>query len=602
MTETLDQILDAFPDLIYVLDDEGRLLRWNRRVPDVTGYGDDEIASMVAPEFFVEADQEPIDEAIDEAVREGESRVEARVQPRDGEPVPYEFYSATTTTADGETVIVGVGRDISERRKRERSLERYRDLVELLPVGVYRATLGEDRRILEANPAMASIFGASDPGELEGRDTAPFYVRDEDRKELGRILEEEGIVRGLEIEIQALDGERRWIEVTSRVRDPGRPPTSQREQVGIVEDVTERVATRKELAELRREYETIIRNIKDSLWLVAVDGDDLRVKRFNPALEAVTGRGPEEVDGLPLQEAFGGTAAEGFVARAPERYRECIADREIVTFETSVEIDGDERRVEVRLTPVVEGGEVHEIVGSARDVTEARRYEERLRTQRDQMEILNRIIRHDIKNDMTAVVGLTETLLPEVSDEVRDDLERVRDTGQHVVNLTDVARNLVDVIRRGGDVEVAPTPLAETVTAEARNAARTYPDAEVALDDDLPDVDVQAGPLLGSVFRNLLNNAIQHNEGDQPRVWVRAGREGDTVVVQVADDGAGMPDEAARRLMGEAPDDLAEEGESSMGLHLIRTLLDAYGGSVEVEGRDPEGTVVSVRLPLAEGA
>ncbi|MFC6717825.1 ATP-binding protein [Natrialbaceae archaeon GCM10025810] len=118
-----NRVLDAVHDVFYVLESDGALHRWNESVRAVTGYADDEIASMNPVEFFDEGDRELIDDAMTEAFETGGVQIEAELRTKDGERIPYEFVASRLETPDGETVLAGVGRDISERRARERELE-----------------------------------------------------------------------------------------------------------------------------------------------------------------------------------------------------------------------------------------------------------------------------------------------------------------------------------------------------------------------------------------------------------------------------------------------------------------------------------------------
>ena len=117
-----DDVLDAIHDIFYVLDDGGTLRRWNESVPAVTGYSDAEVASMHALDFFDEDDHERIAAAIAEGFDAGSVQVEAEIRTKDGAFVPYEFAATTLADPDGETVLAGIGRDVSERRARERAL------------------------------------------------------------------------------------------------------------------------------------------------------------------------------------------------------------------------------------------------------------------------------------------------------------------------------------------------------------------------------------------------------------------------------------------------------------------------------------------------
>jgi len=204
---------------------------------------------------------------------------------------------------------------------------------------------------------------------------------------------------------------------------------------------------------------------------------------------------------------------------------------------------------------VVREDEVVPIVGSARDITVAKQRE--LRRQREQLAVLNRLVRHDIRNDMTAVIGMAELLRDEVSDQARETLDVILETSEHTVELTEIVRQLVQVISEGGELGVEPIPLAETLVREASNADRRFANAEI--EGPLPKVDVRANRLLGSVFRNLLNNAVQHNDKPTPRVHVTAETVDESVRVTVADNGPGIP-EAKRQQIFERPGERTHRG------------------------------------------
>jgi signal transduction histidine kinase len=126
-----------------------------------------------------------------------------------------------------------------------------------------------------------------------------------------------------------------------------------------------------------------------------------------------------------------------------------------------------------------------------------------------------------------------------------------------------------------------------------------HPDAVVTLDDPLPEVEVSANELLGSVFRNLLKNAIQHNDKELPTATVDAIVDDDRAAVRVADNAPGIPDSPKESIFGKGEKGLESAG-TGLGLYLLRSLVDLYGGDVRVEDNDPEGSVFVVELPLAE--
>ncbi|MDS0477447.1 ATP-binding protein [Natrinema sp. 1APR25-10V2] len=121
--EYTNRVLDAVHDIFYVLETDGALQRWNESLREVTGYTDAEIASMNAPEFIADDDRGMIDDAMAEGFETGSLQFEAKLLTKAGERIPYEFAASALETPDGEPVLAGIGRDVSERKAHERELE-----------------------------------------------------------------------------------------------------------------------------------------------------------------------------------------------------------------------------------------------------------------------------------------------------------------------------------------------------------------------------------------------------------------------------------------------------------------------------------------------
>ncbi|WP_436909881.1 PAS domain-containing protein [Halosimplex marinum] len=112
-------MLDSLDDLFYALDRDGNLVDWNRTVETVTGYEGEELAGCGVTELFGGDATERLATFVAEVFEEGSARRVTEVQPKSGGPIPYEFVAALFDDPDGENLVVGVGRDVSERRERE---------------------------------------------------------------------------------------------------------------------------------------------------------------------------------------------------------------------------------------------------------------------------------------------------------------------------------------------------------------------------------------------------------------------------------------------------------------------------------------------------
>jgi len=123
-TEFTESVLDALPDLFYVLDEAGTFERWNDRLCEVTGYTDEELDGMSALEVVPSEHREEIATAMSSIYREETTETRrAAVLTKQGERVPYEFNGTWVTDADGDVIgLAGTGRDVTSQQLRRQWL------------------------------------------------------------------------------------------------------------------------------------------------------------------------------------------------------------------------------------------------------------------------------------------------------------------------------------------------------------------------------------------------------------------------------------------------------------------------------------------------
>ncbi|WP_435069264.1 sensor histidine kinase [Haloplanus sp. C73] len=259
--------------------------------------------------------------------------------------------------------------------------------------------------------------------------------------------------------------------------------------------------------------------------------------------------------------------------------------------------DGDCLPVEVSASVVRYAGSPA-VLSVARDVSRRRASEREVARKRDQLRALNRVLRHDIRNDMQIVLGQAQALETHVDDAGATRLQTILDTGKHVVELTRRSRHLARTVAGDDELPVDPVSLPAVLRSELDRRRQAFPHATISLDGDVPHVTVRANDLLSSVFRNLLNNAVQHNDRDAPTVAVSVDVTDDTAIVRIADDGPGI--DADRAVFGKGKRGLDSDG-TGLGLYLVGALVEQYGGDVWFEDNDPRGAVAVVELPLASG-
>lgn len=243
--------------------------------------------------------------------------------------------------------------------------------------------------------------------------------------------------------------------------------------------------------------------------------------------------------------------------------------------------------------------DVEGFVINTRVITERKHYQERLEETTEQLEALNRVVRHDIRNNMSVILGWSEQLQEHVTDEGQDALDRVLRKSHHVIELTEVARNLVESLVDDNATEVEPIDLQQYIETELAAVRESYPNAQFRVADDIPDVSVRANETLSSVFRNLFENAVQHNDEETPEITITYVDRDETIRVRIADNGPGIPDEQKEQIFGKGESGLDIPG-SGIGLYLVHTLTDQFGGDVWIEDNDSKGVVFIIELQKAE--
>ncbi|MFW6448784.1 MAG: sensor histidine kinase, partial [Halobacteriota archaeon] len=211
-----------------------------------------------------------------------------------------------------------------------------------------------------------------------------------------------------------------------------------------------------------------------------------------------------------------------------------------------------------------------------------------LARQANRLETLNRILRHEVLNALSAIRGYA-TAAPEgvaVGEVIADRSEVIRRTIDEVKYLT----------RHGGsDENTEPVPLREHLEASVAAVARNHPETDVQVEAIPDDLEVLANDRLSRVFTELLENAVRHGGDDSPLVSVDPTDR--WVTVGVHDRGPGLPLDQ-RRLLEAGAIERFDDPTAGFGLNVVHLLVESYGGTVST-AIDADGTRIDVALPLA---
>ncbi|MFC6719573.1 PAS domain S-box protein [Natrialbaceae archaeon GCM10025810] len=275
-----EDVLDAIDDVFYVLERDGSFRDWNETHSAVTGYDDEELASMNALELFPEEHRDRIEDAIEGVFETGSARVEAPYLTRSGETIPYEFVASRVTDPDGDPLAVGIGRDVSERKRYERALERTSELLtqaeEIASVGGWVLDLRAEPFELIGTDQFHRQLGLSLGADIDVESVVGSYHPD-DRERVAEAVGaalESGDPYDVEARLITGDGSARWM------RTIGEPVVEDGEVVafrGSMQDVTERKERERDLERTADLLERVQRIADIGGWELDLRTDPERV-------------------------------------------------------------------------------------------------------------------------------------------------------------------------------------------------------------------------------------------------------------------------------------------------------------------------------------
>jgi len=226
------------------------------------------------------------------------------------------------------------------------------------------------------------------------------------------------------------------------------------------------------------------------------------------------------------------------------------------------------------------------VVGHAlvvRDVTP-------LATREQRLTVLNRILRHNVRNDMNLVMGIGSRLERRGDEELAALGETLRRTGRNLSGISDKA---IEIDRlSAASTARKPVSLPTAIEEVVSPLTTEHPDATVTWSVDAGTVRTDP-QLLSRIVEEVVVNALEH-AGEAPTVHVEVTPEEPGVGIAVTDDGPGIPEAELTPIVGGDETDL--QHASSFGLWFVSWGVRLLGGTVDVE-TSASGTTVTLTVP-----
>ena len=370
--ERFRYLVETTPDTV-ALHADGKLLFVNPAgVALLAATTAEELVGRPLTDFASSQQQSLLKDRIREPADRPAEVTEEKMVRLDGKVIDVEVVALPSTFEGRPATQLGI-RDITRRKRTEAALrqseQRYRDLFEGVPVGVYQISQGGV--LLHFNRVMIELLGAPSRERLIGLDTGTLYADPEDRTAWKTMMQYEGQVADFETQILRLDGARIWVRSQARaIRD-------QRDRIiayeAVVEDITDRKRAEDALRSSEERFRSLVHNAADMISILDAEG---KVLYHSPASLRLLGFSPSERLGRDGFEALHGEdrqRIEALFAEVVDRPRQSrLAEYRMR------HSDGSWRVLESKFTNLLDNPAVSGVVLNSRDVSDRKEAEDRL--------------------------------------------------------------------------------------------------------------------------------------------------------------------------------------------------------------------------------
>ena len=351
-------------------------------------------------------------------------------------------------------------------------------------------------------------------------------------------------------------------------------------------------------------YAAYIDNTTDGVFVVSVAaGGEIAIETVNRTMERALGVSRLVMRGRRIGDLLPRETAERLVTEL----RACASSGEPLRYEQTTELDGTERVFEVALAPVASAdGSTVRVAGSARDLTERRLAEDKLR-QSQKMEVVGQLtggVAHDFNNLLQVVKGNLELLAAELGPLATPAVERrLRDAMAGADRGAKLTRQLLAFSRRQ-PLAPKPTDVGALILSMADMFDRTLGETvevEISRDAGAWTALVDPAQLENAVLNLAINARDAMPDGGRLAIAVRnlpaQGQKAERIEISVADRGSGMTPAVLARVFEPFYSTKPEGRGTGLGLPQVQGFIEQSQGAIEIESAPGAGTIVRLSLP-----
>jgi len=592
--QTHELVVQAMNEVAFLINEDKRIQFANGAALDFADVPLEAIKGVPiesVTEEMAAPDEEPqrFVDAIDSFLEDEEPDVGEWVREPDGsETLSLEFDLALESVGvvcaeqrfapvklyDGERGVAVISRDVTARREEEEEIQTHLEQAqEVGNVGSWHLEI--DTGDLQWSDECYRLFGF-EPGTPVTYERFLERVHPDDREKVDEAWSEALKEGSYDIKHRiVVDGTTRWVQETAEVGfDADGEPES---GIGVVRDITEQVQQTREIRAQKERYESLFNSVSGAVVVTDLDGT---ITTCNPGFTDLFGYESDDIEGTHLSTI---TDESTDVERLLET---TVTSREAV-IRNFQKKSGQIFPSETRSSPLrTHNGDIDGHVVHIIDVSEEQ-------ASREQLQVLSRVFRHNIKNDMNVMQGYAEVIEQRGSNAVLSAAEKILKKSRGFVEMAENQHRITKLLTK--NVDTVDVDLAPTISETVSEVQTQYPDATLQTDLD-PDCQASTTREITEAIRELVENAIIHSEGEHPRVDIHLRGTETMTELTVRDDGPGIPEQEWSVLTADGEINPLNHG-TGLGLWFVNQVVRRSNGTMSFDTNDSGGTTVTVRLP-----
>ena len=607
----LRSIFNGVSDGIALLDSDGKIVKINKQLEDISNYSEEDILCKQIHELEIFSEKN-IGQMLEnfEAILSGEDvpPLELDATMKSGDRIYLEIQPTLIKTGDSVAGVVACIRDITMRKEFERALlesEDYlRTIFNSIEIGV--AYLDKDGRVIKINQHLMDFSGYTEKDILDKQVNFLDMFTPDSLETM--IIELEKLMSGeqvppLEVEVFIKNSEKKQVVIQTNI------VKKDDEVIGLIatlKDVSEQKHAEKAQKESEELYRLVSENTSDLIAICDLDG----VYHYANPSHIQLGYKPEELIGISGMDLVHPEDLSEMLRLLEEALVDKIKSKDSRTIEFRTKgKDRDWHSLESTVNLIKDNdGNYTKLIFVSRDITERKKAREKILEERNRASLYLDILGHDVSNLNQTLISSCELMLsqeglPEVHKKYA---EMIFKQCIELVRLVDNVNRLSAM--KEGEFEIRDVNLYKLLTNSFERIYQAYPERNISISHTLPEsgLSVRSNYLLSDVFDNIIGNAVKYNNNDDINININHSHfdGGKYLKLEFKDNGPGIPDELKDQVFKRL-----ERGEESvhgsgLGLTIAHEVVSRYGGQIWVEdrvkGKYKEGANFVMLLPKAD--